>query len=197
LAYHGCSFETARSVLGGSEFLVSEKAYDWLGPGVYFWESDPMRAFQWALLPWRKIARPSLVGSVIDPGRCLDLSTQEGIEAVRAAHEGLVELHRLTGEPLPRNLGTEKGKRNLDCAVIKHLHRARNKMAESDPAILPYQTVRALFVEGTELYEGAGFHDRTHVQICVIDQACILCVFRLPMRQQQALGIEQNLYPRE
>ena len=64
-------------------------------------------------------------------------------------------LHALTEEPLPQNLGSDKGKRNLDCAVIKHLHRARNKMAESDPSILPYQTVRALFIEGDELYPGA------------------------------------------
>ena len=67
-------------------------------------------------------------------------------------------------------------------------------MRESDPAMLPYQTVRALFVEGGELYKDAGFHDRTHVQICVIDQHHILGVFRLPAWQQKMLGIEQELY---
>jgi hypothetical protein len=174
--------------------LISEKSYDWLGSGVYFWESDPIRAFQWACLPWRTIKNPSVIGAVIDLGRCLDLTTQEGIEAVRSAHEGLVQIHAMIGEPLPQNLGTEKGKRNLDCAVIKHLHRARQKMAESEPSILPYQTVRALFVEGTELYEGAGFHDKTHIQICAIDQSRIFGVFRLPAWHQKMLGIDQTLY---
>jgi hypothetical protein len=180
--------------LGGSEFLASETSYDWLGPGVYFWENDPIRAIQWASLPWRNIKTPSVVGAVLDIGRCLDLTTQGGVEAVRAAYQGLVQLHRLTEQPLPQNIGSEKGKRHLDCAVIKHLHRARQKMAESDPAILPYQSVRALFVEGNELYEGAGFHDKTHVQICVIDQSRIFGVFRLPAWHQKSLGIDQTLY---
>jgi hypothetical protein len=180
--------------LSGHDFLVSEKSYDWLGPGVYFWEADPIRAFQWACLPWRKINRPSLVGAVIDFGRCLDLTTQEGIEAVKSAHAGLAELHSRTAEPLPENSGTEKGKRSLDCAVIKHLHRARAKVTESNPSILPYQTVRALFVEGKELYAGAGFHDKTHVQICVIDRKNILGVFRLPAHQQEILQLGVELY---
>jgi hypothetical protein len=174
--------------------LVSEQSYDWLGPGVYFWEGDPIRAFQWACLPWRNIERPSIVGAVMDLGRCLDLTTQEGIEAVRSAYEGLAQIHSMTQQPLPQNAGSEKGKRTLDCAVIRHLHRARQKMAESEPSILPYQTVRALFVEGTELYEGAGFHDKTHVQICVIEQRRILGVFRLPAWHQQMLGIDRTLY---
>lgn len=68
-------------------------------------------------------------------------------------------------------------------------------MSQEDPTCLPYETVRALFVEGGALYTGAGFHDRTHVQICVIEQPKILGVFRLPSRQQKILGIEADLYP--
>lgn len=174
--------------------MLSETSYDWLGSGVYFWENDPIRALQWARLPWRNIDKPSVVGAVIDPGRCLDLTTQEGITAVKSAHRALAKLHKLTEQPLPRNAGLHKGMRHLDCAVIRHLNRARAKMAESDPSILPYQTVRALFVEGQKLYRGAGFHDKTHVQICVIDQSRIFGVFRLPSWHQQMLGIEETLY---
>lgn len=67
-------------------------------------------------------------------------------------------------------------------------------MAESDSTVLPYETVRALFVEGNELYEGAGFYDKTHVQICVRDQSKIYGVFRLPGWHQKALGIDKKLY---
>lgn len=112
---------------------------------------------------------------------------------MRDAYAGLVELHALAEQPLPKNVGSEKGKRNLDCAVIKHLHRARNKIAPNEP----YQTVRALFVEGEVVYEGAGFHDRTHVQVCVADPSKILGVFRLPEWQRRMLGIERELYPAE
>jgi hypothetical protein len=133
---------------------------------------------------------PSVIGTVVDLGLCLDLTTQVGIEAVRSAHQGLVELHAITGKPLPTNTGLQRGSRNLDCAVINYLHQARKKIAPG----VPYQTGRALFVEGGELYDGAGFHDRTHVQLCVIDQLQILGVFRLPKWQQKLLGIEQGLY---
>jgi len=142
---------------------------------------------------WRKIDRPSLVGAIIDLGNCLDLTTQDGIEAVKSAYTGLKEMHALAVEPLPKNVGAEKGKRNLDCAVIKHLHRARRVLAPDEP----YETVRALFVEGEPLYEGAGFHDRTHVQICVLDQRRIFGVFRLREWQRRMLGIEQELYAPE
>ena len=129
LGYHGCSTEAAQNILGGSEFLASENDYDWLGPGVYFWENDPIRAFQWASLPWRKIERPSVVGAVIDLGLCLDLTTQAGIETVQIAHRELSKLQAVTGQALPKNSGLDKGKRSLDCAVIKHLHRARAQIA--------------------------------------------------------------------
>lgn len=174
--------------------MVSERSYDWLGPGVYFWENDPIRAYQWACLPWRNIKTPSVVGAVIDLGRCLDLTTQDGIDAVRSAHEGLVQIHEKTGQLLPENSGREKGMRYLDCAVIKHLHRARQRLFEFDVSKSPYETVRALFVEGDELYDGAGFHDRTHVQICVTDKRRIWGVFRIPSWRQESLGIDQTLY---
>ncbi len=181
--------------MGGSEFIASEKSYDWLGPGVYFWENDPLRAYQWACLPWRKIERPSVVGAAINLGNCLDLTTQQGVESVRNAYRQLASLHAIAEKPLPQNTGTERGKRHLDCAVIKHLHRARRQMTEQDPTIAAYETVKALFVEGDELYQGAGFHDRTHTQICIINQRRIFGVFRLPSWQQSLLEFPTALYP--
>ena len=49
LGYHGCSAEVGERVLAGAADLSpSEQDYDWLGPGVYFWDSDPQRAWEWA-----------------------------------------------------------------------------------------------------------------------------------------------------
>ncbi len=50
LGYHGCSREVGEAVLSGDTHLKkSENAYDWLGPGVYFWEGSPKRAMQFAI----------------------------------------------------------------------------------------------------------------------------------------------------
>jgi hypothetical protein len=42
--------------------------------------------------------------------------------------------------------------------------------------------VRAAFVEGEPLYVGAGFHARTHIQLCVRKPDRILGYFRVKTR---------------
>ena len=192
MAYHGCNTRTAQTLLSGSAFLVSENSYDWLGSGIYFWENDPIRAFRWAQNRWSGVETPSIVGVAVNLGSCLDLTTQQGIEAIKLAYAGLKKINKLTGKPLPKNAGPDKDKgyRKLDCAVINHLHSARKRISSE----LPYQTVRALFSEGKSAYKGAGFKDRTHIQLCVIDQLQIQGVFRLPKWQQTLLGIDQDIY---
>jgi hypothetical protein len=74
LAYHGCALETAQKLLGGSSFVPSKKDYDWLGAGIYFWENDVLRAYQWAIEARRGFKHPSVVGAVIELGSCLDLT---------------------------------------------------------------------------------------------------------------------------
>ncbi len=66
LGYHGCSRETAHDLLGGFPFQPSNKSYDWLGEGSYFWEDDVVRAYEWALE--RRSAAPCVVGAVLDLG---------------------------------------------------------------------------------------------------------------------------------
>jgi len=34
-------------------------------------------------------------------------------------------------------------------------------------------TVRGVFTEGEPLYENAGFRNKTHIQICVMNPKCI------------------------
>lgn len=49
LGYHGCERAVGEAVLNGNSVLnASEQKYDWLGPGIYFWEADPVRAREWA-----------------------------------------------------------------------------------------------------------------------------------------------------
>lgn len=143
--------------------------YDWLGHGVYFWEANPGRALQWA--KQHALAKPCVVGAVIDLRECLDLFSEAGVGAVRAAHAQLVR--SLAGATAPRNSGgAERLKRTLDCAVIEYLC--------ANLTDTPYDTVRGIFREGKPIYPSSGFYLHTHIQICVRSPACIKAVFRVP-----------------
>jgi hypothetical protein len=46
-----------------------------------------------------------------------------------------------------------------------------------------------MFPEGTELYPGAGFRDKTHIQLCVREPEQIMGVFRIPEWQRIELEL--------
>lgn len=199
LAYHGCDLETAQELLGGSSFQPSVRDYDWLGAGSYFWENDVLRGYHWAKEARRNFDHPSVVGAVIELGKCLDLTTQPGIEAAKLAYDQFIRMLKRNGNPIPENVDPAKASagdkiiRRLDCAVMNYLFEILQKAEESDPRSQPYVTVRALFPEGSKLYAGAGFWDKTHIQICVREPEQILGVFRIPEWQRKELGLE-DLY---
>lgn len=181
LGYHGCDAAVGEKVLRGEvDLLKSERAYDWLGPGAYFWEADPLRAWEWADERKRlgKIDRPFVIGAAIDLGNCLDLIARESLEILASSYAKLVEVTKKAadGRSLPTNRGTDGDKllRYLDCAVIKFLHDAL--AARDEPQ---FNTVRGLFVEGEDLYPGAGFKKRTHVQIAVCTRQSVKGYFRV------------------
>lgn len=131
LGYHGCDEEIGRrAVAEGFALEQSRRDYDWLGPGVYFWESDPVRAMEWAREKVRRgdIKSPFVVGAVIDLRNCLDLLVRENIHWLTVAYEAFVKLQEEGNLPIPENRDNrtlDKGDkilRFLDCAVIKHLH---------------------------------------------------------------------------
>ena len=180
LGFHGCDAETAERVLAGERFVPSTNDYDWLGRGTYFWEANPKRGLEYArdMAIARKgaarVRNPAVVGAIIDLGRCLDLTTSAGVDQVRKAYEVLrdVAAKSSTGI-LPEN--TRDGlRRKLDCAVINVLHQVND-----DEGRLPIDTVRGIFIEGAPIYETSGFHEKTHVQICVCDPDRIKGVFRV------------------
>jgi len=80
---------------------------------------------------------------------------------------------------MPVNAGPTLDKllRRLDCAVINWYL----DLAEAQG--VRYDTVRCGFVEGEPVYEGAGIHQHSHVQIAVRNPACVLGVFR-PMMEK-------------
>jgi hypothetical protein len=188
LGYHGCSNAIADELLSGKPFKSSNNDYDWLGPGIYFWQANPLRALHFAEEVRdrrREKWSPAVVGAVIEPGLSLDLASDAGISAVKLAHATLLKVAKDNGSQLPINGG---GKdlllRHLDCAVIKMLHDIRAKSINPpDPPIRmldPIDTVSGIFVEGAPIYENSGFYAKTHIQLCVCNSARIRGVFRVP-----------------
>jgi hypothetical protein len=178
LGFHGCDREVAERLVAGEDFKVSDNEYDWLGPGIYFWESNWARGLEFAHEHMKrkgsKIKEPFVVGAVIDLGSCLDLTTKVGIGLVRIAHGVLVEEFEKSGLSLPVN-SKDRMRHNLDCAVIKRAH----SIAASSADIGPIQTVKGVFIEGGPAYDGADFAEKTHIQIAVYDSSCIKGVFRV------------------
>jgi len=187
LGFHGCDASVAEKVFAGrADLKPSENDYDWLGHGVYFWEQNPRRALDYARLlkkyPQRNrraiVRRPAVVGAIIDLGLCLNLLDAQFLALVRDAFAHLEKSAAVTGMPLPRNRSVGKSGdlllRNLDCSVIETAHELRNL-----GAFAPFSTVRGVFVEGAPLYDGAGFHAESHIQICVRDTRCIKGYFRV------------------
>lgn len=115
---------------------------------------------------------------MIDLGFCLDLTTSNGSQVVKAASEELLSMFQQAGmEPPVNRGGADMLRRHLDCAVINFLHVSRVEAGEA-----AFDTVRAMFPEGRELYANSGFKDKTHVQIAVRNQECIHGVFRVHPR---------------
>jgi hypothetical protein len=169
LGYHGCDAATADRVLSGKDSLIaSENDYDWLGHGIYFWEHNVQRAYEFALEIHRlrprrrpRIKYPAVIGAIIDLGQCLNLLDSRSIESVRKAYDDLVQLYAEAYQPLPTNeRGPDSVLRRLDCAVIEMLHETREESGE--PRL---DTVRCAFIEDSPIYEGAKFHAKTHIQI--------------------------------
>lgn len=166
---------------GDQPLSASRNDYDWLGDGIYFWEHNASRAFSFARdmakrphPSGQKIKGPAVVGAVIDLGRCLNLLDEEHIGLVKSAHELLVAATEQTDVSLPRNSGgPDRFDRKLDCEVLRTLHKFREQEGDE-----PFDTVRAAFFEGQPLYEQAGFAAKSHIQIAVRDQACIVGYFR-------------------
>ncbi|HXQ08338.1 MAG TPA: hypothetical protein VN831_26740 [Bradyrhizobium sp.] len=188
LGYHGCHKAIGlQAVAGKLELIQSEKAYDWLGPGVYFWEGDPLRALEWA--QWKKFDEPFVVGAVIDLRNCLDLMVKENLDLLASAYDSYVAQQRKSGLKIlenksPRGSKSEDDKklRFLDCAVITHLHKILDNEQSAPsrdlPAMVqPFDSVRGLFEEKPEVYPGSGFFKNTHSQIAIRNLDCIVEIF--------------------
>lgn len=179
--FHGIDEGPAIKILNNSDtFTLSKNAYDWLGEGVYFWENNFARAEQYAIEDSgranSRIKKPFVLGTVLDLGNCLDLLSQDGLDFLEEAYNALKQSFQEEGIELPKNtnFGSKDfdfKKRELDCAVIGMAHILAKEAGQ------PFDSVRAAFWEGDELYPNAGFKKNNHIQIAILNLDCIKGIF--------------------
>ena len=165
--FYSCDKDLALKVLHGEEeILPSTNPWDWLGSGVYFWEYNPTRALSYAVevasgkqKNKKKIKVPFVLGAIVTLGDCLNLVEPECISLLGRSYVNFKRLCDFSGIALPINAGAN---RELDCAVVQHLHEVKKKTEKK-----AYDTVRAAFKEGDEIYPGSSFMSHDHIQVAV------------------------------
>lgn len=173
IAFHGCDNEVFDKVIHhGKELNSSHNDYDWLGSGIYFWESNYERALQWAEEHCKRGKKPAVIGAVLDLGYCLDLTQSKFLQELAHAYDILETVAKLNNIPLPENksIGNSNDKllRRLDCAVIETVHTLMTYGKQQG-----YDSVRGVFWEGKDLYPNAGFKEKNHIQISIRNPNCI------------------------
>jgi len=187
--FHGLDKDIAIKILNKElDFKPSNNAYDWLGNGIYFWENNFVRAKEYAIEDSKRInsniKTPFVLGTVIDLGNCFDLLEQQNLEFLKWSYSKFEKSLHEKDEKLPINssfnheFDFDFKKRELDCAVIRFAH----KLAKEEG--MEFDSVRAGFWEGTELYKGAGFKEKNHIQLAILNPNCIKGVF-LPRDMQK------------
>lgn len=192
VAYHGCDITTRDDLVTGksADLDHSKNPYDWLGPGVYFFEGDAERALMFAkashdnpakMYTARAIGTPAVVGAILRVQRWLDMTTQEGINEFTLAYPALLAGLAKTGSPVPKNAAASEDDidvilRKLDNAVFTFIHDIRdnaNSPASPGPPPPFFQAVRGAFYQGAEIAPKSGFRVGTHVQIALRDNSCV------------------------
>jgi len=194
VAYHGCDVTVRDALVKGTlaHLDESKNRYDWLGPGVYFFEGDAQRALRFAqasrdnpakVYTARPIATASVVGAILRVHTWLDMTTQDGLTEFSAAYDLMLRSMESEDVPPPTNEAaspddTDILLRHLDKSVFNYIHQVRHE--HNAP---PYQAVRAAFRQGKELAPRSGFHEGTHLQLALRDPSCVVGWF-LPSGQR-------------
>jgi hypothetical protein len=186
VGYHGTGLSAALRLVNRIEgFVWSERDYDWLGRGIYFWEYAPRQALNFAKLRQRQYQKKrkksagderraseplAVVACMIRLGFCFDLTEPENVDYLRKTFESYKEARNLAGEPLPEN--TRKYRR-LDRAVFEYAYQV---IEDSEPNV-KVDTARGIYVPTggvKRIWDGSWISRDTHIQLCVRNPASLL-----------------------
>ena len=143
VGYHGTRLSVAlRLVNRVNDFIRSERDYDWLGRGIYFWEYVPRQALNFAKIRQRQYKKKknksaederraneplAVVACMIRLGFCLDLTEPENVDYLSEIFRSYKASLELAGEVLPEN---NRKFRKLDRAVFEYAYKV---IEESEP----------------------------------------------------------------
>ncbi|HEY4193932.1 MAG TPA: hypothetical protein VGM63_00235 [Mucilaginibacter sp.] len=188
IGFHGCDKSRQQDLLINSVSMpISEKPYDWLGHGMYFWENNADRALEWAKAKEsaKKIEEAAVIGAVIDLGHCCDFLDSSFTKMLTAYHNLMkIELEKvgksiLENEDLKSDRHHDKLLRYLDCATLEFMHEQirtqykKDMAAKNHSSLKIFDSVRGAFLEGGAAYIGSGFCAKSHIQICIRNSNCI------------------------
>jgi hypothetical protein len=210
IGFHGCDAATCNSLLNNpNEIIYSEKPYDWLGHGMYFWENNYDRAFQWAKDKKTKgeIKTPAVIGAVLYLGYSLDLLDSLFIKMLQEYYKAMEAEYLILNKEIPQNKDIKQDKpkdkiiRELDCTLIEYMHQAileqilEDKRKEGFSELNIFDSTRGVFTEGGPAFPGAGIQEKNHIQICIRNSNCIKGFF-LPRKEKdftaESLLLEQK-----
>jgi hypothetical protein len=197
LGFHGCD-ESVKHALLNRPYKIhkSEKPYDWLGHGVYFWENNYERVIKWAKDKAKRgeIEKPAVIGAVLSLDYCFDLLDSRFIEMIQNYYDVMVMCYQAIGKELPKNkdasfdMYKDKILRELDCSVIEFMHQKILEQIEVDKSekgfsdYPSFDSARGVFTEGGEAFTGSGIQMKSHIQICIRNMNCIKGFF-LPRKE--------------
>ncbi len=197
IGFHGCDEKVQKELLNEpNKIQASNKPYDWLGHGIYFWENNYERALQWAKEKQEsgQIKKASVIGAVISLDNCLDFTDTTFINLLIVYYEMMSKEYRAMDKQLPQNKNVKQDKykglllRELDCTVIEFMHQRISEEINNDINTKGYSdyrsfdSTRGLFTEGGEAFPGAGIQKKNHIQICIRNNNCIKGFF-LPRKE--------------
>src|SRR5882672_2921554 len=89
--YHATEPANAESILAAKIFLESDKWWEWLGKGVYFFQDTIDYTRYWAMNERKKgtIAKPAIIGADIEYDRFLDLAEPKFFPTMKAFYGDL------------------------------------------------------------------------------------------------------------
>ena len=186
-AYHGTTLEAAELIRDVGHMRVTENAHDWLGPGAYFFQEAPYKAWKWAQQKTLEISNssgkkiePAVVGVDISLERCFDLLDIHNWREIYQAYQILDKKNALRFQKPPiltrwdgirryifdsEPTADRSGANFRDNIVVKYLMETIKENTDYDTTM-----IRAAFIEGKEIYENSYFFDEYHVQICLFGE---------------------------
>jgi hypothetical protein len=151
-AYHGTSKELSEKILTTNKFKISTGGHQYVGDGVYFFESQKEYAVRWARKKYGHKCDLGILCAVINLGRCLNL-TSRSIKSV------------LIG--VKKELEDRRGGNITDAAVVNFI---ATNIVELDTIKCVIITPRGM----KQIYPGSHLVMGEQVIICVRNISCIM-----------------------